>query len=171
MKAGSLWGQSSRSLWKTSPSSTARWSSLLFRLLLLGPASWKTGNRASHKIPVLRIRIRDPVPFWPWIRDRFSGYRIPNPNIQIGTLMTNFWVKSTGTIILWVLAKKLFFTCFKNKMFFNLMIFVATKNCRTKKVFPLFFLVLLLDPRSGMDTNQDPGSATMQNPLKWIRNN
>ncbi len=37
------------------------------------------------------------------------------------------------------------------------MIFVATKHGRTKKIFPPPLLVLLLDPGSGMDKNQDPG--------------
>jgi hypothetical protein len=36
------------------------------------------------------------------------------------------------------------------------MIFVATKNGRTKK-FSSALSVLLLDPESGMDKNQDPG--------------
>jgi hypothetical protein len=37
------------------------------------------------------------------------------------------------------------------------MTFVATKNGRTKNHFTPPFLVLLLDPGSGMDKNQDPG--------------
>ena len=73
MKAGVLWGQSSRSLWKTSPSSTARWSSLLFRLLLLGPASWKIGNRASHKIHL-----------FVWYLFSFWTYRLP---LKIGIFL------------------------------------------------------------------------------------
>ncbi len=41
--------------------------------------------------PVLRIRIQDPVPFDPWIRDRF----IPGPGSQtliFESLVTIFWV-------------------------------------------------------------------------------
>jgi hypothetical protein len=56
--------------------------------------------------------------------------------------MTKFWVKST--IILSVLAPT---------------IFVATKNGRTKNNFPPLLLLLLLDPGSGIDKNQDPGSV------------
>jgi hypothetical protein len=50
--------------------------------------------------------------------------------------MTNFWVMST--IILSVLAKKRLYL-FKNKIIYNLMIFVGTKNGRTKKFFSLFW--------------------------------
>jgi hypothetical protein len=38
-----------------------------------------------HKNTVLRVRIRNPVLFWPWIRDNFFlqildlGIRLPNP--------------------------------------------------------------------------------------------
>jgi hypothetical protein len=39
---------------------------------------------------------------------------------------------------------------------FNLMLFVATKIVGQKKFFPLFWL---LDPGSGMDKYQDPGSG------------
>ncbi len=49
-----------------------------------------------------------------------------------------------------------FLYLFKNKIIYNIMIFVATKNGSTKKIPPLF--VLLLDPGSGMDENLDPGS-------------
>jgi hypothetical protein len=60
--------------------------------------------------------------------------------------MTNIWVKST--IILSVLAKKKFLYLFKNKnlYFYDICGLVAP---------PL--LVLLLDPGSEMDKNQDPG--------------
>ncbi len=36
---------------------------------------------------------------------------------------------------------------------------MSTKNGRTKIFFPTPLLVLLLDPGSGMDKNQDPGSG------------
>jgi hypothetical protein len=39
------------------------------------------------------------------------------------------------------------------------MIFEATKNGRTKKNIPPPLLVLLLNPGSGMDNNQDPRSG------------
>jgi hypothetical protein len=61
--------------------------------------------------PVLRIRIRDPVPFCPWIgiRNRFfpdPGSRIPNPNfLELGESF---------------LGKNLFFSsAFKKKIRFN----------------------------------------------------
>ncbi len=41
------------------------------------------------------------------------------------------------------------------------MIFVPTKNGSIIKNFPPWLLVLLLDPGSGMDKIQDPGSATL----------
>ncbi len=37
------------------------------------------------------------------------------------------------------------------------MIFVATKKSEDKQKFPPLLIVLLLNPRSGMDKNQDPG--------------
>jgi hypothetical protein len=56
-----------------------------------------------------------------------------------------------------LLAVKNFFTSSKNKISYNFMIFVAAKNGRTKKnIFPPPLLVLLLDPGSGRDKNQDP---------------
>jgi hypothetical protein len=71
--------------------------------------------------------------------------------------MTNFRVKST--IILHFLAK-FFFTYFKI-IIHNFMIFVVTKNGRTKKIFPSSFSAVvgsgIQDPGSGMDINQDPG--------------
>jgi hypothetical protein len=44
---------------------------------------------------------------------------------------------------------------FKNKIIYNFMIFVATKNGRTLKKLPLFGAVV----ESGMDKNQYPGSG------------
>ena len=46
--------------------------------------------------------------------------------------MTNLWVKSTT--ILSALAKKILYL-FKNKIIYNFMIFLATKNGRTTKKF------------------------------------
>jgi hypothetical protein len=50
------------------------------------------------------------------------------------------------------------FLGFKSKIIFNFVIFVATKKDRTKIFFHPSLLLLFLDPRSGMDKNQDPGS-------------
>jgi copper chaperone CopZ len=49
------------------------------------------------------------------------------------------------------------------KLFTIFLIFVATKNGRTKKFFPLLFLCYcwIRDPGSGMDKNRDPGTATL----------
>jgi hypothetical protein len=55
------------------------------------------------------------------------GSRIPNPYID--SIM------------------KKFLHVFKNKIIFNFMIFVATKNGKTNKIYPLIFVVVLLDPR------------------------
>ncbi len=63
------------------------------------------------------------------------GSRILDPGSQnhiFNSLLTNFWVK--GTIILSVLAKK-FSLPVQNKIIYNFMIFVASKNGRTKKIF------------------------------------
>jgi hypothetical protein len=42
---------------------------------------------------------------------------------------------------------------------FNFVIFVATKKGRTTNFFHPSLLLLFLDPRSGIDKNQDPGSG------------
>jgi hypothetical protein len=48
------------------------------------------------------------------------------------------------------------------------MISVATKNGRTNKIVPPCLLVLLLDPGSEMDKNQDPGSGkNIPDPQHW----
>jgi hypothetical protein len=74
--------------------------------------------------------------------------------------MTNL---GKSTIILSVLAT--FFYLFQNKIIYNFMIIVATKNTRTKNVFTLPLLVLLLDPGSWMDKTRirakHTGSATL----------
>jgi hypothetical protein len=58
-------------------------------------------------------------------------------------LMAKFWVKRT-----------IIFFLFKNKIIYNFIIFVATKNGRKKEIFPLLFFVMWLDPGS---ENRDPG--------------
>jgi hypothetical protein len=45
---------------------------------------------------------------------------------------------------------------FKNKIIYNFIIFVATKNRRTKKISLSSFGAVV---GSGMDKNQDPGSG------------
>ncbi len=63
----------------------------------------------STYLSVLRIRIRDPVPFEPWIRDPES--RISDPKTHFLELNVNFWVKSSR--ILCKLAQLFFFTSSK----------------------------------------------------------
>jgi hypothetical protein len=51
------------------------------------------------------------------------------------------------------------------------MIFVATKNCRKIKIFPLLFWWCCLtgNPGSGMDKNLDPGSGiNIPDPQHWL---
>jgi hypothetical protein len=56
----------------------------------------------------------------------------------------------------------------KNKINFNFVLFLATKNGRTTNFFssPLSFVAVfgsvIRDPGSGMDNNQDPGPATLR---------
>ncbi len=70
-----------------------------------------------------------------------------------------FWIPDPKPIILiaydLVLLLKRFSLRIKSKIICNFMIFVATKKKGQKKFLPL--VVLLLDPGSGMDKNQDPG--------------
>jgi hypothetical protein len=70
-------------------------------------------------------------------------------------------VKSTGTKILCVLAKNIFYILLKNKIISNLLIFVATKNGRiTKFSLSSFGAVVgsgILYPGSGMGKIQYMG--------------
>ncbi len=66
-------------------------------------------------LPVLRIRIRDPVPFWPLDPGSGMGF-FPDPGSRdhiLKSFLTIFWVKSS--IILWKLAQILFFSTSKLK--------------------------------------------------------
>ena len=72
------------------------------------------GSQTSiYNLPVLRIRIRDPVPFWPrdpGSRTGFSGSRISDPGSRthiFASLLTIFWVKIT--LILCKLVQIFFF--------------------------------------------------------------
>ncbi len=129
---------------------------------------------------MLRIRIRDPVPFWPL--DPGSGigfFRIPDldPGSQTHTfenLVTTFWAKSS--IILWKLAQIFFFSTSKLKkctILWNL--------CLDKRVWHQIFSLLLLfldpgseirDPGSVMGKNQDPGSGiNIPDPQHYLLHN
>jgi hypothetical protein len=84
-------------------------------------------------------------------------FRIPDPGSQthiFGSSVTNLWVKST--IIPSVLAKK-FLYMFKYKSMYKFMMFVATKNKRTKTFFPSSFGAVV---GSGI---RDPGSGRKRN--------
>jgi hypothetical protein len=64
--------------------------------------------------PVLRIRIRDPVPFWPLNPGSGIGFfRILDPNPIFLRTYWQFWLKSS--IILWKLAQIFFFSSSKLK--------------------------------------------------------
>ncbi len=119
--------------------------------------------------PVLRIRIWDPVPFWPL--DPGSGMNFfPDPGSQthiFESLVTTFWVKSSELVQIFFLQH------LKNKIIFNFVKFVATN-----KVWHQIFFTLSLfcccfwiwDPGSGMGKNQDPGSGiNIQDPQHWMR--
>jgi hypothetical protein len=67
--------------------------------------------------------------------------------------MTIFW-----SIILCKWDQIFFHHLFKNKIIYNFVIFVATKNEQQIFFHPSRWL-LFLDPGSGMDQNQDPESG------------
>jgi hypothetical protein len=71
--------------------------------------------------------------------------------------MPNFWVKSI--MILSVLANKNSLPVKKLIYLQFFMIFVATKNGRTKKISPPPLLVLLLDPDPGSGMGKKLGSG------------
>ncbi len=130
---------------------------------------------------VLRIRIRDPVPFWPLDPGPGIGFfRIPDPGSQIHifeSLLTIFWVKSS--IILWKLAQIFFFSISKLKNVQFCEIFGYVKSYDNKFFFtPLFCCCFwirdprsgILDPGSGMGKIQDPGSGiNSPDPQHWLR--
>jgi hypothetical protein len=66
----------------------------------------------------------------------------PDPGSEthiFDSIMTNFWVKSTGTAILSVLAKKICLPVQKLKLFTILRYLWLPKNCRKKKNSPSSF--------------------------------
>ncbi len=79
------------------------------------PGSRKKGF--SYFFSVLRIRIRDPVAFWPLDpRSGMGFFRIPDLGSRdhiLKSFLTIFWVKSS--IILWKLAQIFFFSTSKLK--------------------------------------------------------
>ncbi len=86
-------------------------------------------------VPVLRIRIRNPVPFWPLD----PGSRIPIP--YFWGLGDNFLGKNFNNS--WKIGPNFFLQHIKNEIIFSLVKFVATKNGFTKKKFsPLSFVAV-----------------------------
>jgi hypothetical protein len=69
--------------------------------------------------------------------------------------MTIFLVKSS------IIGPNFFLHQFKIKIILNFVIFVVTIRGRTTIFFLSSLLLLFLDPGSGIDKNQDPGSATL----------
>ncbi len=119
---------------------------------------------------MLRIRIRDPVPFWPQVPGSgirngfFSGSRIPN--LYVWELSDNFLGKKFNNS--WKTGPNFFLLHFKNKTIYNFVKFVATKKGLTNFFFtPLFSCCFWIrdpgsgirDLGSGMGKNQDPGSG------------
>jgi hypothetical protein len=112
----------------------------------------------------LNLSVADPEPGWGGGGNPGSGaFLTLDPGSQthiFDSLMTNFSVK--GIEVLSGLAEeKKFLYLFKNKISYNFELFVDKKI-----VGPTYFspplLVLLLDPRSGMAKNQDPGHRNLK---------
>jgi hypothetical protein len=124
--------------------------------------------KVVYVYPVLRIRIREPVPFWPLDPGSGIGYfldlwsRIPNPHFW--ELNDNFWVKNS--IILWKLTQIFFFSTSKLTLCTILSSLWLLKKVWHQIFFRPSVLLLFLDPisgiqdpGSGMGKNQDPGSG------------
>ncbi len=113
---------------------------------------------------MLRIRIRDPVPFDPWIQDRFfpdPGSRIPNPYFEI--LATIFWGKKFyNSFNSLKINPNYFLQHFKNKSnskfseILNFLKFMVTRKSMTTNIFPSLFCCCfwIRDPGSQI---RDPG--------------
>ncbi len=133
---------------------------------------------------MLRIRIRDPVPFWPL--DPGSGigfFRIPDPKHILLRFNDNFLGRKFYNS-LWI-GPNFFLRQLKINIIYNFAIFVATKKGRTTKFFsPLSFVAIfgsgirypgseIRDRGSGIRDGQKsgsgirdkhPGSATLVTP-------
>ena len=116
----------------------------------------------NHLLPLSNgpavLRIRDPVPFWPldpgsgigFFRIPDLGSRIPNP--YFWELSDNFLGKKFYNSL--KIDPNLFLKHFKNKIIFNFVKFVATKNVWQQILFHPSLLLLFLDPGSEI---RDPG--------------
>jgi len=116
---------------------------------------------------VLRIRIRNPVPFWPLDPDPGSGIgffrildlgpRTSDPgsrisNLYFWELSNKFWGKKFYNSL--KTGPNFLLQHFKNKIIFNFAKFVATKKGMTTNLFHPSLLLLFLDLGSGI---RDPG--------------
>jgi hypothetical protein len=115
---------------------------------------WENGgNLYQSDLPaVLRIRIRDPLPFWPQYSWSGKGFfRILGIRTQthiFESLMTIFWVKSTEFFVKWL---NFFSVPVHKSNYFQLWDIYGYKKGRTKNL----GFSSTLDPGSGMDRNQD----------------
>ncbi len=115
---------------------------------------------------MLRIRIRDPVPFWPL--DPGSGigfFRIPDPNPYFWELSDSFLGKKFYNSL--KIGPNFFLQHFKTKIMYNFLTFVATLKEMTSNFFsPLSFVAVF---GSGMGKNQDLGSGiNIPDPQHWL---
>jgi hypothetical protein len=118
---------------------------------------------------VLRIWIRDPVPFDPWTRIRNPGFRITNPYFL--ELSDKFLGKKFFNSL--KTGPNFFLQHFKNKIIFNFVKFCGyKKRCDNKFFSPLSFVKVfgsgIRNPGSGMGKksgsrirDKHPGSATL----------
>ncbi len=101
---------------------------------------------------MLRIRIWDPVPFWPLD----PGSHIPNP--YFWELSDNFLGKKFYNAL--KIGPNFFLWHFKTKNYFQFCEICGYINKVWQEIFfHPSLLLLFLDPGSGMGKNQDPGSG------------
>jgi hypothetical protein len=133
-------------------------------VVIAGRALTPAKHTVLFIISVLRIRIRDPVPFLPL--EPGSGPRITTPYFL--ELSDKFLGKKFYNSL--KTGPNLFLQHLKNKIIFNLVKFVATKKGLTTNFFLPSLLLLFLDPGSGIRDpgwikirirDKHPGSATL----------
>ncbi len=128
--------------------------------------SW-SAFRIRIRFTVLRIRIWDPVPFWPldpgsgigFYRIQDLGSRIPNP--YFWELRDNFLGKKFYNSL--KIGPNFFLQHFKNKIVQFCEIYDPKKRYDNKFFSPMSFIAVfgsgIRDPGSRMGKNQDPGSG------------
>ncbi len=111
---------------------------------------------------MLRIRIRDPVHFDPWIRIQDIFFWISESLPIYLELSNNFsGHKKYLKIVSWFF----FLYLFKNKIILNFVKFLITKKVRQQNFPPSLFLAVFQDSRSWI---RDPGSEILD-PRSCIR--